>query len=566
MSAAEEKEQGLKKFIRAAQQGNLDALKDLLETEVDNVNVGNVHGESALHFACAFGHGDCVEWLLRNGAVVDKKSAGGATPLHMAATQGHLDVLKQLAAAKADVQAKTARGATALHISARDGRLEVVKWLYSLGCDVHSRTNEGKTPLHYAKEQESRDVIQFLEKVSQAESLAEDEAKAAEREELEEEHERELEEEEVKKPVKVAVKASAKPEKPKPRGLLRSKPLTRLSISEGSPAAEALRNNMNGLAHSRQSIVPVDGMQQYSQNSGNFFLGGSYFSPPFDFQGLLRVYEPGTSMFLPWPQRYCVLSQNVLFVFRYWDMKDLVTSVCLEGTLVESGATRTGTMHSFVVCKMRPQMEGGGPIFEEFFATDTYYESESWIHALRSCQRSNMRLTLRKMEEELAAFDADEAMNEIESMENQYSSIKGQLVALSTDRRPLEETLRTLRTEYEVETSSAEIPEIIRESERSTVQHKAKIVKLQQKLHDSHNRTKLLMKKMEEAASLSEQALTTLQEQQEQQQQQQQMMQQMGAGQQMDPMQQQMMMQQMGAGQHMDPSQAMFQGQMGGKW
>ena len=80
MSAAEEKEQGLKKFIRAAQQGNLDALKDLLETEVDNVNVGNVHGESALHFACAFGHGDCVEWLLRNGAVVDKKSAGGATP------------------------------------------------------------------------------------------------------------------------------------------------------------------------------------------------------------------------------------------------------------------------------------------------------------------------------------------------------------------------------------------------------------------------------------------------------------------------------------------------------
>ena len=58
-----------------------------------------------------------------------------------------------------------------------------------------------------------------------------------------------------------------------------------------------------------------------------------------------------------------------------------------------------------------------------------------------------MRLTLRKMEESLP-LDADEAMNEIESMENQYSSIS-QLVALSTDRRPLEETLRTLGTERE---------------------------------------------------------------------------------------------------------------------
>lgn len=200
-------------------------------------------------------------------------------------------------------------------------------------------------------------------------------------------------------------------------------------------------------------------------------------------------------MFLPWPQRYCVLSQNVLFVFRFWDMKDLVTSVCLEGTLVESGATRTGTMHSFVVCKMRPQVEGGGPVFEEFFATDTYYETENWIQALRGCQRSNMRVVLKKMEDELSMFDADEAMTEIEGMENQYSSIKQQLVALSSDRRPLEEDLRTLRTQYEVETSSAAIPDIVKESERSTINYKMKIVQLQKKLHESHNKTKILMKK-----------------------------------------------------------------------
>ena len=71
----------------------------------------------------------------------------------------------------------------------------------------------------------------------------------------------------------------AKPKSNK-MGLLKSKPLTRLSIAEGSPSEIALRNATNGLAHSRQSLVPVEGMQQYSQNSGNFFLGGSFFCPP----------------------------------------------------------------------------------------------------------------------------------------------------------------------------------------------------------------------------------------------------------------------------------------------
>ena len=277
-----EKEQSVKKFIRAAQSGDLDSLKDLFDTEIDNVNVGNVHGESALHFACAFGHEACVEWLLDNGAVVDRKSAGGATPLHMAATQGHLKVLKQLAAANADVQAKTARGATALHISARDGRLEVVKWLYSLGCDVHSRTNEGKTPLNYAEEQESREVVTFLQEVSKTPSLPEDEKDEEEPEEEEEEEDAPTS----SKPVKVNIKRTAPSQTPKAKpksnkmGLLKSKPLTRLSIAEGSPSEIALRNATNGLAHSRQSLVPVEGMQQYSQNSGNFFLGGSFFCPP----------------------------------------------------------------------------------------------------------------------------------------------------------------------------------------------------------------------------------------------------------------------------------------------
>ena len=428
-----------------------------------------------------------------------------------------------------------------------------MKWLYSLGCDVHAKTNEGKTPLQYAQEQESRSVIEFLEEVSKSVSLPQDEI---EEEEQLVEQESEMEEQEEVTPAAKKKKNKKKKDKPaklkskekeKPaKGLLRSKPLTRLSISEGSPAANALRNATNGLAHSRQSLVPVEGMQQYSQNSGNYFLGGCYFCPPFDFQGLLRVYEPRTSMFLPWPQRYCVLCKNVLFVFRFWDMKELITSVCLEGCLVESGATRTGTMHSFVVCKMRPQMEGGGPIFEEFFATDTYYETESWIQALRNCQRTNMRAMLKKMEDELSQFDADEAMTEIENMENAYGSIKQQLVVLSTDRKPLEEDLRTLRTEYDVQTSSAEIPEVVKEAEMSTARYKMKVVQLQQKLHESHTKTKLLMKRMEEAASVSESALTALQEQQQQQ----------AAQQQMQMMQQQ---QQQQAG-LMDPGALMMQG------
>ena len=142
---------------------------------------------------------------------------------------------------------------------------------------------------------------------------------------------------------------------------------------------------MNGLAHSRQSIVPVDGMQQYSQNSGNFFLGGSYFSPPFDFQGLLRVYEPGTSMFLPWPQRYCVLRGPCLSSGIGHEGPG---DECMPGGLSLSLGLPGRAPCNFLLCARCGPRWRGSPIFEEFFATDACYESESWIHALRSCQRS----------------------------------------------------------------------------------------------------------------------------------------------------------------------------------
>lgn len=484
----------------------------------------NAHGETALHFAAAFGRLTAVSWLLDNGAHVNHKSTGGATPLHMAATQGHLTVLKLLVERGADVQARTARGATAMHISARDGRLEVVKWLYNLGCDVSAQTHEGKTPLQYASEQEATAVVHFLEGVSKSVTLEDEGRDDAGAETAATTPGADVPGTPAGRDPPTAAADGAggaggvddDPGIVKPKSLERIKIPTPAAKTPGSAPAAGPMPMAPPRMVGRGSIIQGDQMRPYlsSMSAGNYYLAGSYLCPPFEAQGLLRVYEPGTSMFLPWPQRYCVLCKNVLFVFKFWDMKEMVTSVHVEGTLIESGATRTGTMHSFVVCKMRPLAEGGGPMFEEFFATDSYYETEGWIAALRNCQRNNMKVYLKKADDDMGSFSTENAMNEIEDMENTYSDMKNQLIALANSRKPMEEKLRSLRTAYDLETSSGDaIPAEIRDREAETAAISNDIQRLQMRLKGTHNKTKALMREMEVAATKSEQALAEQEQQ-----------------------------------------------------
>lgn len=157
------------------------------------------HGSSCLcpcrlHYACASGHLDLVEWLLKQaGVTVTTSDTAGWTPLHSAASAGHVEVIRRLIAAGADADAVTGQGRTPLHyakgraavvealllsataLDAADGRgatplmrcaslgaAEAASLLMEAGCAVEAKDKDGYTALHHAAEAGSLGVCRLL--------------------------------------------------------------------------------------------------------------------------------------------------------------------------------------------------------------------------------------------------------------------------------------------------------------------------------------------------------------------------------------------------------------------
>ncbi|XP_015374244.1 PREDICTED: myotrophin-like [Diuraphis noxia] len=60
-------------------------------------NINNVsNGRTMLHKACDYGHLDIVEYLIQNGADINKKDNFGITPLLCALWENHFKVAKYL--------------------------------------------------------------------------------------------------------------------------------------------------------------------------------------------------------------------------------------------------------------------------------------------------------------------------------------------------------------------------------------------------------------------------------------------------------------------------------------
>ncbi|XP_025409140.1 myotrophin-like [Sipha flava] len=84
----------------ALQIGDLDTVKEQLQRlarknggwDINNVS----NGRTMLHKACDYGHLDIVEYLIQNGADINKKDNFGITPLLCALWENHLRVAKYL--------------------------------------------------------------------------------------------------------------------------------------------------------------------------------------------------------------------------------------------------------------------------------------------------------------------------------------------------------------------------------------------------------------------------------------------------------------------------------------
>ena len=159
-ASAEQAQQQLAPGMAAARDGDVAALRSLLEEGWKPADARDRHGSSALLWAAAGGHLTACELLHQHGASVAHRqphtARHGATDPPGAAGSARLAGAVGAAGGEGGEGGERAEartrfgGRTALHWAARHGRLQVCRWLVEHGAEVDALTSDGTPPLHWA--------------------------------------------------------------------------------------------------------------------------------------------------------------------------------------------------------------------------------------------------------------------------------------------------------------------------------------------------------------------------------------------------------------------------------
>lgn len=137
-------------LFSAAEQGNLQAVRTLLETTPQLISAKDGGGYTALHKAAYNGRDTVVGFLIQQGAEVNARSNGGSTAMHGAAVGGYRETVQLLVDANADIDIVNNAGYTPLLSACSAGKVEVVRILIAHGASVSARSEDGRTPLMLA--------------------------------------------------------------------------------------------------------------------------------------------------------------------------------------------------------------------------------------------------------------------------------------------------------------------------------------------------------------------------------------------------------------------------------
>jgi ankyrin repeat protein len=142
-----------KPILKAAYEGDLKKVKEIIENDPNEINVQDSRGFTPLHLAAGKGHIEIVEFLINHGADIELEIFIGDTPLLVAARyarHGQYETIKTLLEHGAKVNHKDKHGRTALHDAAMYSGKEIINLLISYGADVNARDEHHSTPLHQA--------------------------------------------------------------------------------------------------------------------------------------------------------------------------------------------------------------------------------------------------------------------------------------------------------------------------------------------------------------------------------------------------------------------------------
>jgi ankyrin len=147
----------------AVLQGKKEVVRALLQKGVD-VNVPQIDGTTALHWAVRADDLEMTDLLLRAGARASATNRDGATPMQLASLNGSAAMIGRLLKAGVDANAPlSSSGDTALMLAARTGKAEAVKLLLDSGAKIDARESWGDTTaLMWAVAEGNHAVVRLL--------------------------------------------------------------------------------------------------------------------------------------------------------------------------------------------------------------------------------------------------------------------------------------------------------------------------------------------------------------------------------------------------------------------
>ncbi len=148
-------------LVDSVERQDKKTVRTLLDQNVD-VNVAQVDGMTALHWAVYWDDIDTTKAIIEAGADVQCKNRYRVTPLSLACTNGNNRLVQLLLEKGADPNSTLPYGETVLMTAARTGRVGPVVSLLDKGAKVNAKENSDQTAVMWASAEGHSRVVEVL--------------------------------------------------------------------------------------------------------------------------------------------------------------------------------------------------------------------------------------------------------------------------------------------------------------------------------------------------------------------------------------------------------------------
>jgi len=148
-------------LIVAASLNQIEISNYLIDKNAD-LDLANVHGNTAIHYAALNNQVDLLRKIVDKGGQVNVWNNRGRNPLHYTAYNGNIELFELLESKGLDMTPATTDQSSMLHWACHGGNVDMVKYLLKRDFTLDIKDSEGYSVLHWASSGNSIDMLKFL--------------------------------------------------------------------------------------------------------------------------------------------------------------------------------------------------------------------------------------------------------------------------------------------------------------------------------------------------------------------------------------------------------------------